>query len=314
MRRIYGAACGRNRSPGPRRDCITSLRAASRTDNVSPVRKNAPSAVVSLLTRRAGELLHRVGLMSADIYVMAFPKSGGTWVRRLLSDLLPVHDHRAGRSSSGSVVHDHWPYSPALRPAVYVVRDGRDVVVSLYFHHVRDVTIGTPRAKHVHAFLVRTLGAGYDLDAVSANLPAFIRSLTEHPFGGILRASGNRRFKSWPAHVADWSHRPGVLHLRYEELLADTVGQVDGLCRWLGLDLLLEEVVAAVEHNSFGAITGRRPGQADPTAFARKGVAGDWRTYFTAEAAAEFDAFAGAALVELGYEPDRAWLSEPFSN
>jgi hypothetical protein len=266
------------------------------------------AGVPPLVARRAKEALHRRGVVRAPVYVMGFPKSGGTWVRRLLADLVDEHDKGQGRSS-GPVIHDHWTYAPALRPAVYVLRDGRDVVVSLYFHHLRDIQRQSARAPHEHAYLQRVLGPGYDLQDVGGNLPAFIRSLAEHPFGGILRGSGNRRFLPWPRHVADWSGRLGVRVVRYETLLADTAGELGSIADWLGADVSAAQIAEIAERHSFQSLTGRSPGDADPTAFVRKGIAGDWRNYFTPTSAAAFDAYAGDALIALGYEPDRDWLT-----
>jgi len=52
---------------------------------------------------------------------------------------------------------------------------------------------------------------------------------------------------------------------------------------------------------------GRTPGQEDRTAEWRKGVVGDWRTYFTEETKERFKAMAGELLVELGYERGTGW-------
>ena len=52
---------------------------------------------------------------------------------------------------------------------------------------------------------------------------------------------------------------------------------------------------------------GRRPGQEDPHHHYRKGVAGDWKHYFTPQVKAAYKEAFGKALIELGYERSLEW-------
>lgn len=253
------------------------------------------------------ETLHRRGMLHAAVYVMEFPKSGGSWVARMTDDLLAGAGGPTG-FGAGRVLRDHWRYSPHLRPAVYVVRDGRDVVVSLYFYHQRELTFGGMRAALADAYLRDTLGAGYDLDDTQGNLPAFIDSLRSRPFGGLLRASGSRRLLGWPEHVAEWIDKPGVLVTRYEDLLADTAREMGRVARHLGREPSEMELAELAARHSFEATSGRRPGHEDRAAHQRKGIAGDWRNHFTPEAARAFAGYGGTVLVGLGYETDAGWV------
>jgi hypothetical protein len=95
---------------------------------------------------------------------------------------------------------------------------------------------------------------------------------------------------------------PHYLHLRYEDLLADTPGQARRLLEFIGADARREIVDRCVEASSFEAMSGgRRRGEEDVTSFVRKGAAGDWRLWFTDEQAARFDESAGTMLDMLGY-------------
>jgi len=280
------------------------------------------------LRRRLREAVHRRGLASAAAYVMEFPRSGGSWVRRMTSDLLVTGEPASATNSVGTlaaarriaarvadarmterpyVIRDHWRHGAHLRPAIYVVRDGRDVVVSLYYYHRRELALGGRRAELANDFLRSILGAGYDIEDARANLPAFIASLERRPFGGLLRSSGSRRLLSWPRHVADWMDRPGVLVVKYEDLLADTPGAMRRVARHLNVRISTGALADLVGRHGFEATSGRAPGVESPTSHQRKGVAGDWRRLFTSEAAATFDDFAGDALRALGYDapPER---------
>ena len=318
-------------------------------------------------SRRMRETLHRRGLLHAAAYIMEFPKSGGSWVARMTTDLVALDAGRRG-ATPGPVLRDHWRYAPALRPTIYVVRDGRDVAVSLYFYHQRELTFGGMRAALADGYLLEILGDGYDLADSKANLPAFIDSLKARPFGGLLRRSGNRRLLGWPEHIADWigyaekppswpaapagpspnaggrtqdegseghgggvsTHppelgegsaraarrgrgrerepAPGVLILRYEDLLEDTARELGQISAHLGLDTSPTDHATLAERHSFQATSGRRPGQEDRVAHQRKGIAGDWKNHFTRAAAEAFADYGGRALVALGYEPDDGWM------
>lgn len=72
-------------------------------------------------------------------YVSEYPKSGGTWLAKMLADYLEVAlpQNNMFPILKTSVVHNHWKYSPYLKNAVYLIRDGRDLVVSIYFTCLR---------------------------------------------------------------------------------------------------------------------------------------------------------------------------------
>jgi hypothetical protein len=262
-----------------------------------------------VLRTRLTEEAHRHGWRQASAYVMEFPKCGGTWVKDMTAELVAQQAAATGRPRP-PVMHGHWRYTPHLRPAIYVLRDGRDVVVSLYFYHVRHLLIGTVWAPQIDAYFRRVLGPGYDLDDVRANLPPFIASLSRHPFGGILRRSGNRRLLPWPRHVADWHGRPGVLDVRYEDLLADAAGELGRIAAHIGLPVAPADTAAIAARHSFEAVSGRRRGEEDRASFQRKGMAGDWRNHFTRAAGEAFRAFGGPTLVGLGYAADDTWIDD----
>jgi len=89
--------------------------------------------------------------------------------------------------------------------------------------------------------------------------------------------------RSWTQAVtavdAFAAKHPGLVHeVGYLDLHADPMAETERLFAFLGAPAprpLLERIVAAT---SFEALSGRRPGEEDPTSFLRKGLPGDWRT------------------------------------
>jgi hypothetical protein len=113
--------------------------------------------------------------------------------------------------------------------------------------------------------------------------------------------------------VRAWKQRPGALWVRYEDCLADAEAELTRLVQGLGLALDRSEVRKAVEANSFENATrargqARKRGDADPGAFERKGIAGDWKNHFDARACELLERYEGETLRALGYERDAGWV------
>lgn len=176
-------------------------------------------------------------------------------------------------------VVDRWAaYDPELR-FVHLARDGRDVVVSGLAHQ-RLVHRGTPKGE-----LLERAVAGR---RVPEEMLAFFTTLwTEAARAGL-------------AAREVFGHH---LLLRYEDALADTPGQVKRLLEFVGADADDAIVEHCVRAASFEAMSGgRRPGEENLEHVVRKGVAGDWRRWFTDEQAAWFERQAGGLMDAIGYE------------
>ncbi len=251
--------------------------------------------VAQLLGNRLGYLL-----------VSEYPKSGGTWVARMLADYLaiPFCSAQALPAGTSVVMHNHWPYERRFPRSVYVYRDGRDVMISQFFHLkalAAEAANGDSRrfdlARRRALRLARPVT---DMDVLASELPRFLEWQFCSPVGTRL---------PWHEHVLDWVGRPQVVPVRYEDLLADAHGAMTNVLEGCGVPVDATRLNETVRRESFVVRTGREPGTEDNLSFFRKGLAGDWRNYFTRAAAEVFRRFAGDALVALDYEPDDSWVS-----
>jgi hypothetical protein len=197
------------------------------------------------------------------------------------------------------VLHGHVLHNRLLTNAVCVLRDGRDVMVSAYYHRLFRHEIHGPK------FIERTRSRVpfTDYENVEKNLPAFIEYMFEREARGFMK------FR-WDEFAESWLGR-GVPIVRYEDLLRDPVNAMSAALA----SLLHEEpdrarVTGAVDQFSFANVAKRKPGTENIRSFLRKGIAGDWRNKFTREACEVFDHYAGNTLISLGYEADRSWVSE----
>lgn len=234
-----------------------------------------------------------------------YPRSGTTWVCRLLSSYLdlPWAKLRTFPSIRGAVLHSHFNYHPGVSNCFYVYRDGRDALASEYFYRVRVLYLKDhPNDDKWQKIFTTLYGPGFDLADVRNNLPQYLEyCLTASHFASL----------TWPEHIRAWvqPRRGNVAFLRYEDLLQDTFDPISrGLAQFLNEPINESRLRASIEEVSFAKWTGRQPGEEDLSNFFRKGVAGDWRNHFTREAAEIFAEYAGEALVSLGYEQNFDWV------
>lgn len=278
--------------------------------------KDANALERMLASERAAEQMRRAAAKATEKIVLragrelniwvgcGYPKSGTVWLYQLMGSYLAKpypQDYRSPIMMS-SVIHAHWPYDARLPKSVYIVRDGRDVMVSLYFYNMRMFSIprSPRRTQALRETYQRLFGPGFDPQDIQTNLPKFI----EHE----MTERDSLRGQSWAEHVRDWSGHDGVARVRYEDLLADTATELHRVMVELDApqqDFLFAELAA--QRFDFRRASGREAGVEDRSSFMRKGVAGDWRSHFTREAAEVFDAHAGDVLLEAGYESSRDW-------
>lgn len=240
-------------------------------------------------------------------WVSEYPKSGGTWLARMVSDYLqlPFPQHSCLPVAFGCVIHEFGPYDPRLRRVLSIFRDGRDVLTSLYFDRLRIARhADRPGSAHIARTYERLLGKGYDPRDIVRHLPRFIDYEFTHPGRGAPL--------NWRDHIDSWAagRRDGhVAYLSYEALLADCAAALGQAIRQVSGEEIDEwRIEVTVEKLSMKRQTGREPGEMDETDHIRKGVSGDWRNHFSREAAELFDHLAGDTLVGLGYERDRRWV------
>lgn len=179
---------------------------------------------------------------------------------------------------------------------VHVIRDGRDVAVSL-----------------MHFMWSRSRDEGwfYELEPEEIRKR---RKYREDP----ASLSGESIFtrkrltafaRSWSSEVAEAvENGPELLgdryfEVRYEDLLTSPGEEVGRLLRFLDADSTSEKIGRCVEATGFEKASKRQQGQEDSSSVShRKGVSGDWKNVFTKEDERIFEEHAGNLLLRLGYE------------
>lgn len=234
--------------------------------------------------------------------IVEYPKSGGTWMTQLVSTYLDTYYPRnVVPKFKHAVIHGHYMYSSAFNKVIYVVRDGRDIMISYYFHQM----VGNNR---INPSVIKSNRQKLPLDDyndIKTNLPKFIEYLNTDYLKSFNKFSWSQLNENY------YNQKDNICIVKYEDMLNDAQAELKRALIYLGEENINQDKLdEAVNKLSFKNQTKRKPGEEDKKSFLRKGVAGDWKNYFTKDAAIMFDKYAGQNLIDLGYEQDRSWIDK----
>lgn len=234
---------------------------------------------------------------SNHFIINEYPKSGGSWVGQMVAEALelPFPRNRLPLCKS-SIMHGHYYYPWLIDNVIIVWRDGRDVLVSQYYHFLFE-------NNKYNKYLVNKVRKDLNFDDyndIKNNLPKFIHYVYEtkrHP-----------RF-SWSEFVDNW-HDQNATFTKYENLRLDTAVELRRVIKAVSkIDIGQNLATEISERFSFQNQAGRKPGEERINNFMRKGIIGDWKNHFTQESKILFNQYAGKQLIMLGYETDENWIN-----
>ncbi|MBL9035797.1 MAG: sulfotransferase domain-containing protein [Rhodospirillaceae bacterium] len=277
--------------------------------------------------------------MSKIIWLASYPKSGNTWMRAFLHNLLrdPSESYDINKitdfSTSDSAIE--WYSAQNPKPwqdwtALDVAKMRRGAQQAICRWRKDDTFVKTHNASVVflgYPLIHQDLTAG-TIYIVRNPLDVAI-SLTHH-YGcdldtaiGILAdpSIGSKTndkivyevHKSWSIHVDSWTSqkRPGLAVLRYEDMLADPMRVFGGLAQFLGLNPPKARLQRAVERSSFKALRAQEDKKGfkekSPHAqkFFREGRAEQWREVMTQSQIDKVVAAHKEMMQRFGYLPRR---------
>ena len=227
-----------------------------------------------------------------DVFIVGYPKSGNTWFQDLVTmviygvppslappllaqTLVPdVHSRPFfQRYATPMFFKSHYLPRPEYRRVVYLLRDGRDALISMYHHFTafRD----------------------------SVDLAAMVTDETQLPHG------------FWHNHVNAWLANPfqaDLLVIKYEDLQHEPVTELERFCEFAGVrrDRSLLETVA--RETVFEKMRQReiRLGEGDlewpkNRIFRRRGVIGSYKDEMPADVLGLFMSYSTDTLKRCGY-------------
>lgn len=170
------------------------------------------------------------------------------------------------------------------RATVFVYRDPRDMIVSHVFYATQI------HAGHgMHRYYTEVLGS------MEERIDAAIQGVDE---AGSELSGVRTKYDGY----LGWLTQPGVLSMRFEDLILDRDRALDRLLEYIEMCGLTPQVsrLQAIELLK-QAIIPKKSGTY------RKGQPGNWREHFTPRNTALFKEQTGDLLISLGYERDNSW-------
>lgn len=257
--------------------------------------------------RVTGHIARRAG----DHYGMylggGYPKSGTSWLCQVLSSYLDVPNPQnySLPIAMRSVLHNHWLYDSSFPPSAYVRRDGRDVMISLYFYQIRSITVARhPRqVSRLHSRFKTLFGPNYNPQDIRSNLPNFIEAEPVHP-SAFQKAT-------WSEHLQAWCNpkQENVVMATGESFLTNPSQHFTRVLEFLtNGDVDPNLLRFSLARYTFDR-SGRKPGEENRADFMRQDIAGDWTEYFPNSAREGLHHYQGADLIDYGYETDPSWFT-----
>lgn len=220
------------------------------------------------------------------LWLASYPRSGNTFFRIILSEIYGLessefHDPQAQREDRDylryPIVKTHHlpgdllPQDPSI-PAVYLLRDGRDALVSTARHHCMMIDATTP----------------------------FRRVLR-----WAIRARRGSFFGGWSRHVRLWRRRAALV-LRFEDLVADPLACVERLREIYPLPQPRQRRIPSFEEIRARKYEFGHGAEVMDTAnfrerFFRQGKVGGWKTEMPWFHRMLFYLYHGPTLWRLGY-------------
>ncbi|NOX93908.1 MAG: sulfotransferase domain-containing protein [Alphaproteobacteria bacterium] len=265
-----------------------------------------------------------------DIIIATYAKSGTTWMQQIISQLIfkgeegldvshmsPWLDLRIPpaevklealeEQTHRRFIKTHLPldafvFNPKVKH-IYIGRDGRDVMWSMYNHQINI----TPE-------MMKMLNSVPNLVGPPVVPPP------EDPREFFLEWLEDRGFPVWSLweNIRTWwevRNLPNVMLIHFNDLKADMPGEIRRIASFLEIEVAEDIWPAIIEHCSFDYMKahadqvvplGGEPWKGGAKTFINKGTNGRWRDQLTAEDCAKYER---RAREELSAECVR-WLAE----
>jgi hypothetical protein len=246
------------------------------------------------------------------MYVVGYPKSGNTWLCFLLAyclnaeyddlDAPGIHPqqeyqrryvkgglaHPSYQTQLGQIWKTHHPKRQEMsssQPIVYLLRDGRDVMVSYFFYQRKIALNKDSAAKNWFQKLGNLVTHDSTNQNYYENFSSFLQQHTDQ----------------WVTHVSTWLERNPQVIVRYEDLKTEPEATLNKVFQQLHVEVAPAIIQQALEIFDFKQLSQRKEGEEDRSSFFRKGIAGDWKNHFSRDDLEFFQAKAAKVMNQAGY-------------
>lgn len=243
-------------------------------------------------------------VFSDDRFLVSYPRSGNTWTRFLIAnllfpdrevsfvnidylipDVLNINRRELAKVPRPRLIKSHEYFDPRYKKVIYIARDPRDVVVSYYYFHLKQGFIDD--GHQMDLFVSRFVSG--DVDPIYA---------------------------SWGENVASWiaacSSRSDFLLLRYEDMKANAASELAKVAAFLNVQCDAVKLDRAVQQSSAERMRelekrdenrwiGTRNRRKD-VRFVRTATSGGWKGTLSESQVAQIESAWAPLMNYLGYE------------
>jgi hypothetical protein len=239
-----------------------------------------------------------------DVFIVSYPKSGNTWVRFIVANMLNLNE-KVGFDNIEVFVPDvyinsnksllnmrrprylksHEYFDPRMNKVIYITRDPMDVMVSLFFYLKK----------------LGILSFNHSIDDFSERM---------------LQGEFDAKFGSWAENVGSWIGVDGaskdILFLKYEDLISNKRREFRRISNYLNIDLSEEQLELVVYNSSFLNMKKSEnknnnwkscKESNDEISFVRGGKTGEGRRELSLETIEKVSELWGVQMQKLGYLP-----------
>jgi len=251
-------------------------------------------------------------LFPDDTFLVSYPRSGNTWARFLIANLLDgdspitfanidrkipepaaVSRRQLARVPRPRIIKSHEYFDPRYRRLIYIVRDPRDVAVSNYYFQLKK----------------RFIPDGYPMDE----------------YISLFVSTGIDVFASWAENVTSWIATRGTsrdfLLLKYEEMTKEPERELSKIASFLGIPAAPERLARAVELSSPQRMRELEKQETDvwqvtrntrkDIPFVRDAKSGAWGRALSKNQLERIESAWAPIMVALGYEPTLVNRAKP---
>lgn len=271
------------------------------------------------------------------IYIIAYPKSGSTWLKRLVGEILDSPaghiskdigfeqmDEGVEKKGNYKILYSH--YSKIDKPRkidekskiIYIVRDFRDVVVSAFFHHYRideNLVLLKKYCDYDTMISIKRLfwrGIIFNLEMAKlirywASIAGgktcldFLKKILTLRWFKDLKGSGVGR---WDKHVLYWSnYSENVAVIKYEDMLKMPLETVIYSFKKINVPYNEDVIVTAIKNQLFSEKKKKFAslGLNEESAFMRKGINGDYKRFLNNRMINLIKKRYGKFMISIGY-------------
>ena len=235
-----------------------------------------------------------------DIFIVSYPKSGNTWTRFLIGNLISpagvsfrniekiipdIYQHtqrELSRIESPRVLKSHEYFDPRYRKIIHIIRDPRAVAISYWHHRIkfREIDETCSIEDFVDWFVTR----------------------------------GNQH-GTWASNTESWldarENDRNYLLIRYEDMISSPEEELQKIVSHMNLSVTDEIISNAISNSSFDKMRSMEQEQSNEwgplhytrrdLSFVRKGSADSWEKELTGAAARKIELHFGKVMEKAGY-------------